>query len=94
LLAPVLYIHLNPARLKVPDDPWRYRWSSHGAYLGKPSPVKVNTEEVLSQFGSKPGAAWRAYQEFMKEGLRQGHEEKYYETFDQRFLGPSHLLAR
>ncbi len=87
LLELVRYIHLNPARLRDPHDPWRYRWSSHRAYLGKGSPVKVDTQEVLSQFGSRLGAARRAYLGFMKDGMKQGHDERYYQTHDQRFLG-------
>ena len=94
LLELMRYIHLNPARLKVPDDPWRYRWSSHGAYLGKPSAVKVDIKAVLSQFSSTLGAARRAYQRFMEEGLRQGHEEKYYATVDQRFLGEEPFVSK
>ena len=94
LLELVRYIHLNPERLKVPDDPWRYCWSSHGAYLGKPSLVQVDTQEVLSQFSSRLGAARRAYQRFMDEGMRQGHEEKYYETIDQRFLGDKPFVSK
>src|SRR6201988_767272 len=68
LLELVRYIHLNPARMKVPLNPWRYRWSSHGAYLGKPSMIKVAIEEVLSQFSASLGAARRGYQRFMEEG--------------------------
>jgi REP element-mobilizing transposase RayT len=87
LLELVRYIHLNPGRLKVPVDPWRYRWSSVGAYLGRSGPVKVDTQEVLRQFGSQVGTARRAYQRFIEEGMKQGHDEKYYQTLDQRFLG-------
>ncbi len=87
LLELVRYIHLNPGRLRVPEDPWRYRWSSHAAYLAKASPVKVDTQEVLSQFSSQLGVARRAYQSFLKDGMKQGHDEKYYQTLDQRFLG-------
>ena len=94
LLELVRYIHLNPARLKVPDNPWRYRWSSHGAYLGKPSAVKVDTEAVLGQFGSTLGAARRGYQGFIEDGFKQGHNEKYYETIDQRFLGEERFLSK
>lgn len=94
LLELVRYLHLNPARLKVPENPWRYRWSSHGAYLGKPSAVQVDTEAVLGQFGSTLGAARRGYQRFIKEGFKQGHDEKYYETIDQRFLGEERFLSQ
>lgn len=92
LLELVRYIHLNPGRLRVPDDPWRYRWSSHGTYLGKSSPVKVDTQEILSRFGSRLGAATRAYQGFMEDGMKQRHEEKYYQTLDQRFLGDERFV--
>jgi REP element-mobilizing transposase RayT len=92
LLELVRYIHVNPGRLRVPDDPWRYRWSSHGAYLGKSSPVKVDTREILSRFGSRIDAARRGYQGFMEDGMIQGHEEKYYQTLDQRFLGDERFV--
>jgi len=92
LLELVRYIHLNPGRLREPEDPWRYRWSSHGAYLGKASPVKLDAQEILSQFGSRLDAARRAYQGFMEDGMMQGHEEKYYQTLDQRFLGDERFV--
>ena len=51
LLELVRYIHLNPARLRSGQNPWRYRWSSHRAYLGERVPVEVQTGLVLGQFG-------------------------------------------
>lgn len=71
----------------MPVDPWRYRWSSHAAYLGRAGPVKVDTQAVLRQLGSQVGTARRGYQRFIEEGMKQGHDEKYYQTLDQRFLG-------
>jgi putative transposase len=94
LLELVRYIHLNPARLKVPQNPWRYRWSSHSAYLGKPSPVKIDSEAVLSQFSSRAGNARRDYQRFVEDGLKQGHDENYYQTIDQRFLGEESFIEK
>jgi len=52
--------YLNPGPLKVPVDPWHYRWSTVTAYLGKSAPVKVDTQAILSQFGSQVGSARRA----------------------------------
>jgi REP element-mobilizing transposase RayT len=92
LLELVRYIHLNPARLRVAQDPWRYRWSSHGAYMGKTTVVKVDSQEVLSQFAPRRAAARRVYQGFMQDGMKQGHEEKYYQTLDQRFLGDERFV--
>lgn len=87
LLELVRYIHLNPARMRSPLDPWKYQWSSHRAYLGERTAIVVETEPVLGQLGKSVGQARQAYLQFMKEGLRSGHEEKYYQTTDQRFLG-------
>jgi len=92
LLELVRYLHLNPARLRHPLDPWHYPWSSHRAYLGKRSAVKVDTALVLSQFGRDPGRARQVYLRFIEEGVGLGHMEKYYETVDQRFLGDERFI--
>lgn len=94
LLELVRYLHLNPARLRHPLDPWRYRWSSHGAYVGKDSPVKVETSVVLGQLGKVVGNARRAYLQFMAEGKELGHQENYYQTVDQRFLGDERFVEQ
>lgn len=81
----VCYIRLTSGRLRVPDDPWRYRWSHHVAFLAKASPVTVDTQAVLSQFNSRLGVARQPYLRFMEEGSMQGHDETYDQTLDQRF---------
>jgi REP element-mobilizing transposase RayT len=92
LLELVRYLHLNPARLRQPQDPWRYPWSSHRAYLGAGTPVRVEAAKVLGQFHRQVGLARQAYQRFMREGLPTGHQARYYETVDQRFLGDERFL--
>ena len=87
LLELVRYLHLNPARMGRSLDPWKYRWSSHGAYLGKDSAVQVETSMVLGQLGKTLGEARRLYLRFMAEGRQLGHQEDYYRAVDQRFLG-------
>jgi hypothetical protein len=94
LLELVRYLHLNPARLRHPLDPWRYRWSSHGAYLGRDSLVKVESSLVLGQLGRVMGRARRAYLRFMAEGRDLGHQVNYYQTVDQRFLGDERFIER
>jgi putative transposase len=92
LLELVRYLHLNPARIRHPLDPWKYRWSSHGAYLGKGSRVRIETSMVLGQLGKGLGQARRAYLRFMAEGREMGHQEDYYQTVDQRFLGDERFV--
>lgn len=92
LLELVRYIHLNPARMKKPTAVGEYPWSSHPAHLGKGSVVKVETALVLGRFGSRVGRARGGYLRFIEEGQGQGHEQRYYETVDQRFLGDERFV--
>jgi REP element-mobilizing transposase RayT len=94
LLELVRYIHLNPARMRSPIDPWKYRWSSHRGYVGEGTPAVVETEPVLGQLGRTVGQARRAYLQFLQEGLESGHKEKYYQTTDQRFLGDEAFVEK
>jgi hypothetical protein len=87
LLELVRYLHLNPGRMRAAVNPWRYRWSSHAAYLGKSSLVKIDTSAVLGELANTVGQARRAYLRFMAEGKGSGHQSDYYDVRDQRFLG-------
>jgi putative transposase len=94
LLELVRYIHLNPARVKNPEEVTAYRWSSHQAYLGKKGPVAVETGLVLGQLGSTTAQAAKAYRKFIDEGRHQGHDERYYQAVDQRFLGDEKFIEQ
>lgn len=63
LLQLVRYIHQNPVRASMVDDPGAYMWSSHCAYLGQiRAPAWLDTVPVLEQFGARaPRAAYRRY---------------------------------
>jgi hypothetical protein len=92
LLELVRYLHLNPARTRTPLSPWTYRWSSHAVYVGRSSPVQVSTTAVLGSFHRQVGPARRAYLRFMQDGLAHGHQDRFYQTVDQRFLGDERFI--
>jgi chromosomal replication initiation ATPase DnaA len=56
--------------------------------------VQVETARVLEQFHRQRGPARHAYRQFMKEGLPHGHDDRFYETVDQRFLGDEQFLDK
>src|SRR3989304_423630 len=60
LLELVRYLHLNPGRLRKPEDPWGYQWSSHRAYMGDGCPVRIARRFVLGQFGKATGQGRRS----------------------------------
>lgn len=92
LLELVRYLHLNPARLRHPLNPWSYPWSSHRAYVGQHSGIRVDTTRVLATFHQQLGPARMAYRRFLKDGLATGHEDKFYETVEQQLLGDERFI--
>ena len=94
LLELVRYIHLNPVRAKAVKDPERYLWTSHLSYLGKGKEGLVDADFVLGQFGENRSLGRRRYREFILEEVDSGHQEKFYEVKDQRYLGDESFINR
>jgi putative transposase len=75
LLALVRYVHLNPVRARMVDDPRDYRWSSHRAYLGASCPEWLLVAPVLGRLGSSVDAARAAYRCLMNEAPAAAERE-------------------
>jgi hypothetical protein len=52
----------------------------------------VATEVVFPQFARRPRAAVRAYREFVRAGLGEGHRDDLYAAVDQRILGDDDFI--
>jgi REP element-mobilizing transposase RayT len=87
LLELIRYLHLNPVRSKIVEDPGQYGWSSHRAYLEGDGKGWIAVQEVLPQWGRSQGRAIAAYRRFVRDGLKDGHREDLYDVIDQRYLG-------
>jgi REP element-mobilizing transposase RayT len=62
------YIHLNPVRAGLVNQPDDYQWSSYPIYVGKViAPDWVETEWLLSQFGRTRKRAIKNYKDFVEE---------------------------
>lgn len=94
LLELIRYIHLNPVRSRAVKDLERYRWTSHVNYLGSVRDGLIDEGFVLTQFGRSKGIAQRRYREFVLDGLSLGHQRRFYEVKDQRFLGEDDFIER
>jgi len=71
----VRYIHLNPLRAKLVkslEKLDRYRWSGHGALMGKVKNEWQDRDYVLKWFGKKEGEAIKNYRNYVKKGIDQG----------------------
>ncbi|MBI2997168.1 MAG: transposase [Deltaproteobacteria bacterium] len=87
LMELIRYLHLNPVRAGMVRDPTRYRWSSHGQYLRGKSDSALAVDKGLQLWGVQRGAAIKAYEQFIRDGLEQGHRAEYYDVKEQQYLG-------
>ena len=87
-LALVRYVHLNPVRARMVQQPAAYPYSSHRAYLGREDLPWLTTDWVLGQFGSRIDVARPRYARFIQEGKAEGHNAAYYGgQADSRIVG-------
>ncbi len=94
LLELIRYIHLNPVRAGIVEAPEKYPWSGHLGYLGKVKDDLIHSDLVLGQFGENRAIARRRYQQYVLDGMGLGHEEKYYQVKDQRYLGEDEFVEK
>ncbi len=71
LLEMTVYVHLNSVRSGLKERPWRYQWSSAGAYVeaGHREPL-VDSDEVLRKMGKSRFSQSLKYLKLLKERLK------------------------
>jgi putative transposase len=88
----VRYIHLNPVRARMVNQPEDYEYSSHRAYLGMEAAGMVDVDPVLRHFGAKKDFARDRYRQFVGAGIKQGHCEEFYAADEGRILGSEEFI--
>ena len=88
------YIHLNPVRAGLVNDPMDYRWTSYEVYVKGEEDELVDTGFVLAQFSGTRSRAVRGYRKFVRDRIDQGHRKEFYEVRDQRFLGEDDFVEQ
>ncbi|AEA33043.1 Chromosomal replication initiator DnaA domain protein [Hippea maritima DSM 10411] len=75
------YIHLNPARAGMVDDPDNYHFSSFLDYIGKKSPLvkRLDVSFILSNFSDNEEQAQKQYMKYVIENadLKNPLEKSY-----------------
>lgn len=87
LLTLIRYLHLNPVRAKLVAQPDAYPYSGHTVYRDGRATAILDPAPGLAVFGGT-----RAYQQFVREGIGEGHQPDYYSVADQRFLGTKRFV--
>jgi putative transposase len=94
LLQLVRYIHRNPVRAGIVNDPQDYMWSSHKAYFSARKWSWLHRDFILSILSGEKGRQLKAYRKFMAED----DSEEITEIFEGKkwpvFLGDDDFLKR
>lgn len=69
LLACYRYIELNPVRAGLVSEPSQYRWSSHGAHIGKWEDELIRDHSVFINLGDNRAARKIAYKKLFESEL-------------------------
>ena len=94
LLELAAYIHLNPVRAGMTDQPENHRWSSHRAYLGKENLSWLETGFILSQFSTDEKKARTQFARFVGGRVNEGRRDEFHgvKTQDSRIFGDDRFV--
>jgi REP element-mobilizing transposase RayT len=88
------YIHLNPVRARIVDNPEDYQWSSYPYYaVIKKAPGWLCREFILGYFDSKLLQAQRKYGGFVHSLFGKEYESPLTEIIDSIILGKPDFVA-
>lgn len=80
------YIHLNPVRAKISNEPDKYPWSSYGEYASNREGI-TDKDFMLSQFGQNTRESAVKFREFTEAGREVGKDYLKNNTYGQLIIG-------
>jgi REP element-mobilizing transposase RayT len=82
------YIHLNPVRAHVVQEPSAYQWSSFKDYIGERKDWEwLCTEWILGQMSSNERRARGNYRKFVEEGIGKTLQDPLHNVIGSTVLG-------
>ena len=89
LLELVRYIHLNPVRAKMVQQPGEWQWSGHGEYLGKDQRGLIDPRPVMEEFRTAA-----RYEAFIREGVKETYRAEWHPGEHAPFLGSERFVRK
>lgn len=90
----IRYIHLNPVRAKLVNDPLDYHWSSHQAYLMKHEFTWLARDDGLHLFGKSRQEAIDKFHQFVISGIGQSDGIDFKRGISQGILGDEIFIKK
>lgn len=87
------YIHLNPVRAKIVEQPEEHEWSSYSFYIGKKkAPEWIKMDFILGYFGKRASDSKKNYQIFVEELINQKYESPLKDVVSSTLLGKAEFI--
>lgn len=90
----IRYIHLNPVRAIIVDDPLHYHWSSHQAYLMKQEFTWLTRDNGLKMFGESRDEAMEAFHQFILSGIGRDDGIDFKKGISDGILGDDTFIEK
>ena len=90
----IRYIHLNPVRAKMVDDPLNYQWSSHRAYLMKQEFTWLEKDMGLQIFGESRSQAMEMFHHYVLSGIGLDDGIDFKKGVSEGVLGDDKFVER
>ena len=88
------YIHLNPVRAGIAENPEEFRWSSCQYYtIKRKAPKWLMRDFILGYFGDEPAPARKQYQAFVRSAMDQDYENPLAKRTHSVILGSAQFVA-
>jgi putative transposase len=90
----IRYIHLNPVRANLVNDPLDYRWSSHQAYMMQQEFTWLVRDEGLRKFGDLRENAVEAFYHFVVAGIGRNDGIDFKKGSSEGILGDEMFIEQ
>lgn len=88
------YIHLNPVRAGITENPVAYEWSSCGYYtIERKAPGFLQRQFILSYFDRKPYRAMKRYHRFVNAAGDQDYMNPFSRISNPVILGSDEFIS-
>lgn len=88
------YIHLNPVRARLVENPLEYPWSSYPYYIGvKERPGWLKTDDILGYFAKDKSDARRYCKKFVENGIGKETDNPFEKVFASTFLADNDFIC-
>ena len=89
------YVHLNPLRAGIVENPAAYPWCSYRYYLNPHgAPGWLDWQTVMAEIGRTESAARVAYRRFVESGIKQPPANPFQAAVDGWILGSNEFVQR